>query len=317
MKRTGTLRGLRRMRRAGAALHSAGFQRVSQVLPPEGLETGTGALPSPALQAARIAGSLRDKEPHHLRFLTLNVAHGRRDLTHQALLRQLTLRRNLAEIAATLKSLEPDVVALQEADGPSAWSGNFDHVATLAELAELVDHYRGEHNPFGVGRLRLASGTALLARHPLQDPASQRFGLSWRDTKGFVLASVEVPGWDGVTLDVVSVHLDFLVPSVRRKQIQSMVEHLEGRERPLVILGDLNACWERDARSMELLTRTLKLRAYAPGSPVHTYPAHRPRRRLDWILVSAELDFASYHTVPAPLSDHLGVMADLELRRLA
>ena len=31
--------------------------------------------------------------------------------------------------------LAPDVVALQEADGPSGWSGNFDHVATLARQA--------------------------------------------------------------------------------------------------------------------------------------------------------------------------------------
>lgn len=313
MRRTGTLRSLRRIRRVGAALHSAGFQRVSQVLRPE----EEAWRPEFLAARAEVPADLESKDPRHLRLLTLNVAHGRRDLPHQALLRPPTLRRHLGEIATTLKSLEPDVVALQEADGPSAWSGNFDHVATLAELAELVDHYRGDHNPFGVGRFRLASGTALLARHPLQDPASQRFGLSWRDTKGFVIASVEVPAWGGAPLDVVSVHLDFLVPSMRRKQILSMVEHLEGRDRPLVLLGDLNCCWEREPRSMELLSRTLGLCAYAPGCPVHTYPAHRPRRRLDWILASAELEFAAYHTVQVPLSDHLGVVADLELRDTA
>jgi len=36
--------------------------------------------------------------------------------------------------------------------------------------------------------------------------------------------------------------------------------------------------------------------------------------RLDWILVSEELDFVRYVTLPDRLSDHLGVVA--EVRRL-
>jgi hypothetical protein len=36
--------------------------------------------------------------------------------------------------------------------------------------------------------------------------------------------------------------------------------------------------------------------------------------RLDWILVSEELAFSSYRTLPDRLSDHLGVVAEIELR---
>jgi endonuclease/exonuclease/phosphatase family metal-dependent hydrolase len=246
-----------------------------------------------------------------LRLLTLNVAHGRRTGPHQALLRNLVLERNLRDIALAVRRLGPDVVALQEADGPSAWSGNFDHVATLARLAELADYYRGEHNPFGLGRFRLSSGTALLARLPLVEPTSQRFGLSWRDTKGFVVATVTVPQWGGFELELVSVHLDFLTPAVRRKQIAHLVEALGERRRPRVLLGDLNCCWHREPRSMRLLTEALGLRAFAPQAQVPTFPSTRPRRRLDWILVSPELEFARYRTLPAPLSDHLAVLADV------
>jgi endonuclease/exonuclease/phosphatase family metal-dependent hydrolase len=249
-----------------------------------------------------------------LRLFTLNVAHARRQVATKPFVRRRTARRNLKDIAHTVRQVQPDIVALQEADGPSAWSGNFDHVATLAELAELEAHFRGNHNPFGLGRFQLASGTALLARQPLLDPMSHRFGLSWRDTKGFVAATIVVQEWGGLEVDVVSVHLDFLTPSMRRRQIHQMAEILTPRERPLVVLGDLNCCWLREPQSMELLTKSLALGSYQPEMSAPTYPTYNPRRRFDWILVSPQLVFRGYHTVHVPLSDHLVLVADLGVR---
>ncbi|HXT52108.1 MAG TPA: hypothetical protein VN811_13770, partial [Thermoanaerobaculia bacterium] len=51
---------------------------------------------------------------HALRLLTLNVAHGRKLATHQALLSPTTVRRNVEEIASLLRESRADVVALQE-----------------------------------------------------------------------------------------------------------------------------------------------------------------------------------------------------------
>ncbi len=257
------------------------------------------------------------KAEEHLRFFSLNVAHARRNVPVKPYLGRRKAERNLAEIAEALRVLSPDVVALQEVDGPSTWSGNIDHVATIARQSGFVDHYRGEHNEFAVGRFRMTAGTALLSRQPLLDPASHRFTVSWRDTKGFVVATLEVPEWGGHSIDVVSVHLDFLAPSVRRKQILQMVDELEHRQRPMVLLGDLNCCWQHEPRSMELLVRHLGLQAHDPDSLVPTYPAHRPQRRIDWILASPEIDFHGYHTVLAPLSDHLVLVADLTMQAAA
>lgn len=274
-------------------------------------ELKRGSRRRPALLAG---GEIATKRPGHLRLLTLNIAHGRAAATHQAFLRTDTTRRNLTATAEAFRHLDADIVALQEADGPSAWSGNFDHVATLARLAELADHYRGEHNPFGVGRFNLASGTALLSRYPLRDTASRRFATYGADTKGYVVGTVELPGRQERGLDVVSVHLDPAVSRVRRRQIAMMIEELRERHHPLVVLGDLNCCWYRDPRSMDLLTHTLGLHAYEAFAYRPTYPSSRPRRRLDWILISPELEFRQYRTLATPLSDHLGVVADLRLR---
>jgi endonuclease/exonuclease/phosphatase family metal-dependent hydrolase len=287
--------------------HARTFRRRAGLL---GARLGLHRLATVGLQAG---AALPAADPHQLRLLTLNLAHGRRRGTHQALVPRARLERNLHHIGTAVRAIAPDVVALQEADGPSAWSGNFDHVATLADLIQLQEFFRGEHNPLGRGRFNLASGTALLSHHPLRDPVSQRFGLSWRDTKGFVVATIAVPQWGGQEIDVASVHLDFLVRRVRRAQIRRLAETLAARSRPLVVLGDLNCCFSREPYSMELLTRKLGLHAFQPDSHSPTFPAFRPRRRLDWILISPELEFHGYGTLPARISDHLLVMADLAL----
>jgi endonuclease/exonuclease/phosphatase family metal-dependent hydrolase len=251
-----------------------------------------------------------------LRLLTLNVAHGRKLATHQALLSPRTVRRNLEEIAGLLRESHADVVALQEADGPSAWSGNFDHVETLTQLCQHHCCFRGDHNAFNLGRrAALASGTALISRYPLHGPRSMRFGSSWRDTKGFVLATVTVPAWEGREIDVVSLHLEAFNPVIRRQQVRQLTDALGDRNgvrrRPLVVLGDFNCSWSDEGRQLRPLARELGLRAYQPQRLAPTYPSRRPWRRLDWILVSHELDFAAYRTLPNPVSDHLGVVADL------
>src|SRR4029079_1838708 len=91
-----------------------------------------------------------------VRLLTLNVAHGRKLATHQALLSPETVRRNLEEIGALLRESRADIVALQEADRPSAWSGNFDHVELLPRLADHASCFRGVHNDSNLGRATLA-----------------------------------------------------------------------------------------------------------------------------------------------------------------
>lgn len=302
LREISTSRGLRRIRRLTHGLATAKSRLATPLFFPDldDYVTATSQVPSKAID--------------HLRFFSLNVAHAQRRTPVKPYILRRTAKRNLGDIAETLRELSPDVVALQEVDGPSTWSGNFDHVASLAREAGLADHYRGDHNAFGIGRFRYAAGTALLARQPLLDPASHRFRMSWRDTKGFVVASVAVPEWNDLSIDVVSVHLDFLAPSVRRKQILRMVDTLAERCRPLVVLGDLNCCWQYEPRSMDLLVRHLGLRAHEPESWVPTYPARRPQRRIDWILASPELSFSGYHTVRVPLSDHLILVADLARR---
>lgn len=252
------------------------------------------------------------KPPEALRLVTLNLAHGRKKGPHQLLQRKPRLERNLELVGDLIDDAQPDLVALQEADGPSSWSGNFCHVQRLSDISGLEHHYRGAHTQHSLGRLQLQCGTALLSSLPLSGERSVTFGQNWRDNKGFVAGEITVPQWNDQTVLVASVHLDFLVPQVRRRQVHQIIEALGERDHPLILLGDLNCSPLEDPKTLQLLTHELNLEACDLHLHRPTYPSYRPLRRLDWILASPEIRFLTHATpLDRQVSDHLAVLADL------
>ncbi len=218
------------------------------------------------------------------------------------------IESNLDQVTAVLLGERADVVALQEADGPSIWSGRFDHVAYLAERAEMPHFFRGEH----VRGMKLNYGTALLSRHPLCDIVTHTFAPAGpRPTKGIVVAGLRCPAGSERMLDVASIHFDFSSRSVRRKQAEEVIQLLAPRRRPLVLMGDFNCGFGGTEGTLEELASALGLKAYKPTADMATFPLRNVR--LDWILVSAELEFRNYATLPDVLSDHRAVVATLDL----
>jgi len=239
--------------------------------------------------------------------MTLNLGHGRGSSSHQALLKRPRIETNLENVAAVLRDAQADVVGLQEADGPCWWSGNFDHVAYLALRGEYPHRYRGSHRTLA----QIDCGTALLSRRPLSDPLS---GSLWsgalRPAKGFVIAAVE---FGDALVDVVSVHVDFMTQGMRRKQLGHTATELRHRGRPIILLGDLNCTWGREHTLIELATR-LDLVPFEPDTRgLATFPQGRPRRRIDWILVSRGIEFTRYEVLGDRLSDHRPVLAELQI----
>ena len=241
-----------------------------------------------------------------IKVITLNLAHGRGRGWHQALLKRRHIESNLDLVTEVLVEQRADVVALQEADGPSVWSGRFDHVAYVAERSEMSYSARGRH----VHRRRLNYGTALISRHSLQDVVTHTFASSPpTPSKGIVVGSIDWPHGERGKLDVASVHLDFSRRAVRRRQARELLELLSARGHPLVLMGDFNCGLAGSERTLRDLCRSLGLHAYRPRAAIPTFPTRRTR--LDWILVSAELEFHEYVTLPNLLSDHRAVAAVL------
>lgn len=256
-----------------------------------------------------------------LKVMTLNVAHARSTGFHQLLQSRATAVRNLDHIAAVIERESPSVVALQEVDGPSFWSGNFNHLKYLADRRAFYQYVHGKH----ADGMHLSYGTALLSDMALTDPRAVTFssvatssprgfvvGSIDSTPKGFVVASITWPGNELEAVDVVSVHFDASRGAVRRQQAQELAQILVRRNKPTILMGDFNDEWGQAGSILPLLVETLDLNPYRPDeTDLVTFP--RFNKRLDWILVSPEFEFVSYNVVPDLMSDHRAVVAELSL----
>ena len=247
-----------------------------------------------------------------LRVATLNLAHGRGLATSQIGLPRETFEQNLRAVGEVLCAERPDVVALQEADASSAWSGRFDHVALLAQAAEFPYVHHVLHVDHGPPGLHLRYGTALLSRLKLANCTGHAFRTGVLDAKGYAAARVE---FAGRPLTVVSVHLDPSSARRREQQAAALINDLRSCPGGLVIMGDFNTTWDKPDDGLRVIADALHLRAHEPLDAARaTYPAASPRRRLDWILVSDDLLIQKSWECSESISDHQAVVAALEWR---
>ena len=250
----------------------------------------------------------RRSNEHGLRVMTLNVAHGRGTSFHQLLQHSAKTVKNLDSINKLLNQAAPDIVAFQEIDGPSFWSGNFNHVEYLASHSMFTRSIQASH----VDAIGLSYGTALISRQEMSNPQAVTFDpLLTLVPTGFVVSTISWPGRDSIDIDVVSVHLDFMSGWVRKKQADELIAVLRARNNHLIIImGDMNSGWQDSAP--QYLVEKLGLKAYQPeNSKLITFPLLG--KRLDWVLISPGLEFSSYEVIGTDISDHRAVLAELTL----
>lgn len=241
-----------------------------------------------------------------MKVMTLNVAHARAEGRSQLLQSTKQAKQNLWQIANVLKRENPHIAAFQEIDTNSFWNGRFNHTEFVADIADYPHHFSGAHTKSS----RLEYGTALVSRQILKDPTSVKFSRPFaRPGKGFVLSTTHWPGSETVDVDVVSVHFDFLTRSQREKEARNLIETLRSRDNPRIVMGDLNADFRPGSTLIPLLKRELELQTWDPEQKDVTFP--RFKRRLDWVLVSKEIDIVSYEVLSDPVSDHRAVVAEL------
>jgi endonuclease/exonuclease/phosphatase family metal-dependent hydrolase len=255
-------------------------------------------------------------QPHigSLRLVSLNIAHGRNGALNQVLLGKSTFEGNLRRIADLLIDMDAHVVALQEADGPSRWSGGFDHVSSLARDAGYPWFERASH----AQNWLFDYGTALLSRLPFEEVLSYTFEPSPpTNNKGLLLAQIAWQSENGKRkthfVDILSVHLDFSRQKIREQQVKEMVEVLRKRHHPSIVLGDFNSEWSSEASTVKALAEQAGFKVYRPEARnLGTYKGGT--KRLDWILISKEFEFLDYRVSTDLVSDHHAVYAEIGLR---
>lgn len=249
--------------------------------------------------------------------MTLNIVHGRgKDANwYTQQVSKTAAEDNLDLIVDIIELRKPDIVALQEADGPSDWSGNFDHIKYLAENSILNHHFRGKHRITE----KLDYGTAIISKYEFTDTNDVPFNESSIFPKGFVHTKIQAP--NGQPINIISLHLHPYRRDIQRKQLDALVTAFSSLDEHLIIMGDFNL------NGLPLLfaftEQKLNLKTFRLENP-SWYQATFDRydekgernekaKRLDWIFISEELEFQEYEVIEQKVSDHYAVFATIVL----
>ena len=215
---------------------------------------------------------------------------------------------DLQRIADVINHERPDLVGLQEVDRGVKRTEGKDEIAELAALTRM-EYAFAPNLDFQGGKY----GVAILSRFPIRNTVHRMFE-NKRETerRGMLLVEVEV---DRKPLTFVTTHLDYQFEDGRLFETEQLLKNLTGAKEPLIVVADLN---DVPTGSAYQLMRTkfddawVTSRATGDG---FSYPADKPVKRIDHIFYSKGVRAKKAWVVETLASDHVPVVADVEVGR--
>ncbi|MGE3404489.1 MAG: endonuclease/exonuclease/phosphatase family protein [Vicinamibacterales bacterium] len=213
-----------------------------------------------------------------------------------------------ARVAEVIRSIEPDVIALQEVigAGPSS-AGHAEELGALLGMGWVMAptrHLRGA-----------LFGNAVLSRFPIRNHAQH--DLSWKTCEARCAQRVDVAFGED-TLHLYNVHLGTAFLE-RRHQAGRLSAILHDRriERPKVVLGDFNE-WMKGLATSVLSERLQSIDLTKHLRRRRTYPGVFPMVHLDHIYYEGEVEVVKVELPRTRLalmaSDHLPLVAELKVK---
>lgn len=213
---------------------------------------------------------------------------------------------DLQRIAEVINRERPDLVGLQEVDRGVKRTEGKDEIAELAALTRMeyafapnLDYQGGKY------------GVAILSRFPIKKTVHRMFeNKRESERRGMLLVEVDV---DRKPLTFVTTHLDYQFEDGRLFETEQLLKNLTGAKEPLIVVADLNDVPSGSAyRLMRTRFEDAWVASRAKGDGF-SFPADKPVKRIDHIFYSKGVRAKRAWVVETLASDHIPVVADVEV----
>jgi len=268
------------------------------------------------------ANGIVQKAKSTLKVVTYNIAHGQGFKNHASDWRdENRTRQKMTEVTTALKTIDADVVFLQEVDLNSNRTHRIDQAKWLVDALgysywACAPIWEKNYVPYPfwpikhhIGEVKTAN--CILSKYPLSNherfvfdkPQSNPFWFNW----GYIDRGAQRVNAQifGKIITLVNIHFEDQDEEAREKQAKDMVLWLKTSKDPLVLGGDFNAPLHDTAQKSNLAddsilnyksdetlkivldafqdeTLDIALNAQAANkNAVFTFPSHAPNRKID------------------------------------
>lgn len=209
--------------------------------------------------------------------------------------------RDLNRIAETVRGARMDIVCFQEVHQRFPGGDRADQPAELhRRLAGNVLFQRNINLVFGGYGIAIWSCAPFLksAKHYLPSVGERRGVLVAEVTSSMGELAVLCTHWG-------------LSDGERMKQAEATAQIIAALRCPVIVAGDLNETYDKQA--VQTLLKASDLRDAASGSDTPTYPADNPQHRIDYLLYSSCFSAANVTVLDSLASDHRPLIAEFDV----
>jgi endonuclease/exonuclease/phosphatase family metal-dependent hydrolase len=210
---------------------------------------------------------------------------------------------NLSQIIEFVREVNPDIIGLLEVDSGSYRAENSNQAEAIASEIKQYHVYQSKYPSDSLAQkmpLINKQGNAILTSQKI---ISQRFHYFSEGIKRLVI-ELELQDYN-----IFLVHLSLKFRH-RQYQLQELHRMVKDVDKPVVVAGDFNVFW--GDRELQLFLAATDLRsANGEGQPSH--PSRAPRRQLDYIFHSPEIQITDFFIPQVQLSDHAPLICDFEI----
>lgn len=240
-----------------------------------------------------------------MRFLLYNMCYGTHGNQKKFPLLGLLGRTHdhLDEIIEFIDEVNPDVMGLIEVDNGSYRSGK---KCQVEKIADKLGHFHTYRSKYAVDSrwqeipIFNKQGNAFLAKDTIHGEKYHYF------EQGMKKLVIELE-LEHVTFFLVHLALGY---RARQAQILHLYNMIKETNRPYIVAGDFNAFMGED--EIKLLMSASGLQN-ADQEMQPSFPSHKPKRHLDFILHSPEIKVNKFEMPKVELSDHLPLVLDFNV----